>query len=45
VIKGWDKGVATMKKGEKALLTIARVRVTVTKRVPPTIPPAATLAV
>lgn len=43
VIKGWDKGVATMRKGEKAAFTIAPDYGYGPKGSPPTIPPNATL--
>eukprot|EP00850_Spirogloea_muscicola_P008586 SM000046S16367 [mRNA] locus=s46:281774:287440:+ [translate_table: standard] len=43
VIKGWDKGVATMKKGEKATFTIAPQYAYGEAGSPPTIPANATL--
>jgi FK506-binding protein 4/5 len=43
VIKGWDKGVATMKKGEKALFTIKPEYAYGKSGSPPKIPPDATL--
>eukprot|EP01026_Neomeris_dumetosa_P027847 TRINITY_DN225_c1_g1_i1.p1 TRINITY_DN225_c1_g1~~TRINITY_DN225_c1_g1_i1.p1 ORF type:complete len:578 (+),score=125.51 TRINITY_DN225_c1_g1_i1:85-1818(+) len=43
VIQGWDKGVATMKKGEKALLTCAPDYAYGERGSMPTIPPNATL--
>jgi FKBP-type peptidyl-prolyl cis-trans isomerase len=43
VIKGWDIGVATMKKGEKALFTLRHDYAYGEKGSPPTIPPSATL--
>ncbi|KAL3684851.1 hypothetical protein R1sor_002873 [Riccia sorocarpa] len=43
VIKGWDKGVATMKKGEQAIFTIAPEYAYGESGAPPSIPPNATL--
>ncbi|KAG0564730.1 hypothetical protein KC19_8G134800 [Ceratodon purpureus] len=43
VIKGWDKGVATMKKGEKATFTIAPENAYGESGSPPVIPANATL--
>eukprot|EP00475_Leptophrys_vorax_P037536 TRINITY_DN64850_c0_g1_i1.p1 TRINITY_DN64850_c0_g1~~TRINITY_DN64850_c0_g1_i1.p1 ORF type:complete len:607 (+),score=130.93 TRINITY_DN64850_c0_g1_i1:152-1972(+) len=43
VIKGWDKGIASMKKGEKAVFTIAPEYAYGDAGSPPTIPPKATL--
>lgn len=43
VIKGWDKGVATMKKGEKAVFTISSDYAYGKQGSPPTIPPDSTL--
>ncbi|KAL2652977.1 hypothetical protein R1flu_021105 [Riccia fluitans] len=43
VIKGWDKGVATMKKGEQAIFTIAPENAYGEAGAPPSIPPNATL--
>jgi FK506-binding protein 4/5 len=43
VIKGWDVGVATMKKGEQAVFTIAPDHAYGESGSPPTIPPNATL--
>jgi FKBP-type peptidyl-prolyl cis-trans isomerase len=43
VIKGWDKGVATMKKGEKSLFTIAASHAYGESGSPPKIPANATL--
>ncbi len=43
VIKGWDEGVKTMKKGEKAMLTIKPEYGYGAQGSPPTIPPDATL--
>eukprot|EP00897_Mesotaenium_endlicherianum_P005560 jgi/Mesen1/5031/ME000025S04430 len=43
VIRGWDKGVATMTKGEKALFTIAAEYAYGEAGSPPTIPPNSTL--
>jgi FK506-binding protein 4/5 len=43
VIKGWDKGVATMKKGEKATFTIAPENAYGEAGSPPVIPANATL--
>jgi hypothetical protein len=44
VIKGWDKGVATMKKGEKSVLVCAPDYAYGAAGSPPTIPPNATLS-
>jgi FKBP-type peptidyl-prolyl cis-trans isomerase 2 len=43
VIKGWDLAIATMKKGEKAKITIAPEYAYGEKGSPPKIPPSATL--
>ena len=43
MIKGWDKGVATMKKGEKAVLTCRADYAYGASGSPPKIPGAATL--
>lgn len=43
VIKGWDLGVATMKKGEKALLTCSPPNAYGETGSPPAIPPNSTL--
>ncbi|XP_016537664.1 peptidyl-prolyl cis-trans isomerase FKBP65 isoform X3 [Capsicum annuum] len=43
VIKGWDEGIKTMKKGEKALFTIPPEIAYGESRAPPTISPNATL--
>ena len=43
VIKGWDVGVASMKKGEKAILTCSADYAYGARGSPPTIPPNATL--
>ncbi|GBG79509.1 hypothetical protein CBR_g29656 [Chara braunii] len=43
VIKGWDKGVATMKKGERAILTCAPEYAYGKAGSPPSIPPDSTL--
>jgi len=43
VIKGWDTGVATMQKGEKAILTCKPEFAYGSRGSPPTIPPDATL--
>lgn len=43
VIKGWDLGVATMKKGEKAVLTCRADYAYGESGSPPKIPPGATL--
>lgn len=43
VIKAWDIGVASMKKGEKAILTCASEYAYGASGSPPTIPPNATL--
>jgi FKBP-type peptidyl-prolyl cis-trans isomerase len=43
VIKGWDKGVATMKKGEKAVLTCRADYAYGDSGSPPKIPGGATL--
>ena len=43
VIKGWDKGIASMKKGEKAVFTIAPEYAYGAAGSPPTIPANATL--
>jgi len=43
VIKGWDEGVASMKKGEKALLTCTSDYAYGASGSPPKIPPGATL--
>ena len=43
VIKGWDKGVATMKKNEKCVLTITAPYAYGDAGSPPTIPGGATL--
>lgn len=43
VIKGWDQGIVTMKKGERALFTIPPELAYGSSGMPPTIPPNATL--
>jgi hypothetical protein len=43
VIKGWDQGVATMRKGERAILKCAPEYGYGANGSPPTIPPGATL--
>lgn len=43
VIKGWDEGIKTMKKGEDALFTIPPEMAYGASGSPPTIPPNATL--
>jgi FK506-binding protein 4/5 len=43
VIKGWDQGIKTMKKGENALFTIPPELAYGEPGSPPTIPPSATL--
>lgn len=43
VIKGWDKGVITMKKGEKAILTCKAAYAYGEQGSPPKVPPGATL--
>ena len=43
VIKGWDVGVATMKKGEKSLFTLRADYAYGERGSPPNIPPGATL--
>lgn len=43
VIKGWDVGVATMKKSERAILTCAPEYAYGASGSPPTIPPDSTL--
>mmetsp|Transcript_25458 Transcript_25458/g.44290 ORF Transcript_25458/g.44290 Transcript_25458/m.44290 type:complete len:473 (+) Transcript_25458:3604-5022(+) len=43
VIKGWDEGVATMRQGEKAILTCQSQYAYGDKGFPPTIPPNSTL--
>ena len=44
MIKGWDKGVATMKKGEKAVLKCAPEYAYGETGSPPKIPPNSTLS-
>ncbi len=43
VIKGWDQGIKTMKKGENSLFTISPELAYGESGSPPTIPPTATL--
>ena len=43
VIKGWDQGIKSMKKGEKALLTLKPEYGYGEQGSPPSIPPSATL--
>ena len=43
VIKGWDQGIKTMKKGENSLFTISPELAYGQSGSPPTIPPTATL--
>lgn len=43
MIKGWDEGIRTMKKGENALFTIPPALAYGESGSPPTIPPSATL--
>ncbi len=45
VIKGWEKGIKTMKKGEKSLFTIKPEYAYGKAGSPPNIPPDATLQV
>ena len=43
VIKGWDEGIATMKRGEKAILTCSPEYAYGASGSPPKIPPNSTL--